>query len=211
MCAALAVQLHLVIYHELVNVQVETLDHLRRAWTRIADRYPAYDLLLPGASSFVCQAEECDAHCCRTFSVPVGEADARRMQTVTGLQLVDFLESVDGKPIELPLAEPYLLARSDNACKLLADDLGCSQYAGRPSACRAYPHQVLYISAETGRPVALAPDLVESTIARSCSGASDVFALLLRHLECPGFTGPPLSEQQWADLLLQIATSLMRS
>lgn len=194
-----------VIYHETVNVQPGTLRRLRDTWRRVAPEYPAYDLLLPGDPAFICQAEACAAHCCRTFSVPVGEADLCRMQTVTGLQPVDFLESEDGTPIALPLAEPYLLARSDGQCRLLGDDLTCTRYEGRPTACRVYPHQVLWVSERSGRPVNPGAGRVEENFARWLSGEGDTVALLLRHLECPGFTGAPIDEDRWAALLLETA------
>lgn len=188
-----------------MNVQAGALDRVRRTWARVARHYPAYTLLLPGDPAFICQPEACSAHCCRTFSVPVGDADVRRMQTVTGLQPADFLESEDGKPIALPLAEPYLLARRDGRCRLLGEDLACTRYEGRPTACRVYPHQVLWVSRKSGRPVSPGPGPVEQAIAASLAGSGDAVALLLRHLECPGFTGPPLDERRWAALLLETA------
>ena len=188
-----------------MNVQPRALQRLRDTWRRIASDYPAYDLLLPGAPAFICQAEACSAHCCRTFSVPVGEADVRRMQTATGLQPVDFLESEDGKPIALPLAEPYLLARSGGRCRLLGDDLACTHYDGRPTACRVYPHQVLWVSEQSARPVYPGIGAAQEAVSATLAGTGDAVALLLRHLECPGFTGEPIGERQWATLLLETA------
>ena len=168
-----------------------------QAWKGISPRYEAYALLLPGDPSFICQPHVCDAHCCRKFSVSVGEADRARMERETALAPVQFLESEAGTPITLPLAKPYLLRRAENRCAMLAPDLGCSVYSGRPDACRQYPYQVLFASVEGGiarpsRDEALA-------LLASDSGAGPV-ALLVRHIECPGFTGEPLSSADWQTL-----------
>lgn len=160
------------------------------AWGVIRARYPSYDLVLPGANSFNCRAETCNAWCCRALSVPLGDVDVERMERVTRLAPADFLECENGEPIALPLRDPYLMARAGGACVLLGKDLACSRYHGRPAACRLYPFQVLVVDEREGRPV------------RPGTGA---IPLLLRHRECPGFTGPPLQEEAWATLLRETA------
>ncbi len=169
----------------------------QQAWNGISPRYEAYALLLPGDPSFICQAQVCDAHCCRKFSVSVGDADRARMERETRLAPVEFLESEDGEPITLPLARPFLLRRAGNGCAMLAADLGCSVYTGRPDACRQYPYQVLFANAEGGiaRP---SPEDALALLAND-SPAGPV-ALLVRHIECPGFTGDPLTADTWQTL-----------
>ncbi len=159
-----------------------------RLWRAVASRYPSYDLVLPGENSFICRAATCNAWCCRALNVPLGDGDVARLEGVCGLARAEFLESVDGEPITLPLAEPYLLARREGACALLGEDLACSQYEGRPAACRLYPFQALLLDPETGRPVRAA-------------AAGGSAPLLLRHRECPGFTGPPMGEPEWQEKL----------
>lgn len=114
----------------------------------------------------------------------------QRMEGASGLAPARFLECEDGEPIALPLADPYLLARRDGACALLEAGGACSQYAGRPAACRLYPYQVAWLDGKTGNPSG-----------RDRGGA---IALLLRHRECPGFTGPRLSEEGRAGLLAEM-------
>lgn len=171
---------------------------MQRTWDGIKERYQAYGLALPGSARFICQAELCDAHCCRAFSVTLGEAEASRMERESGLQPVQFLECEDGKPIALPLAQPFLLARSDNRCRMLGDDLACTQYHGRPNACRLYPHFVVFIDEAASRPVTADLD----GIVRSFESPSEgpYVPLLLRHVECPGFTGAPMARTEWETL-----------
>lgn len=163
---------------------------LRRLWRAVASRYSSYDLVLPGENSFICRAATCNAWCCRALSVPVGDADAEWMQRASGLPPAQFLECENGEPIALPLAEPYLLARREGACSLLGKDLLCSRYEGRPVACRLYPYQPAWLDVETGKPMS--------------RGAVGAIALVLRHRECPGFTGPPLGEEEWVELVASL-------
>jgi Fe-S-cluster containining protein len=169
----------------------------RRAWNGISPRYEAYALLLPGDPSFICQPQVCDAHCCRKFSVSAGEADRSRMERETGLSPVEFLESEDGEPTTLPLARPYLLRRAENRCAMLGDDLACTAYTGRPDACRQYPYQVLFANAEGGL---ARPSREEALALLANDGSAGPVALLVRHIECPGFTGEPLSADTWHSL-----------
>lgn len=169
-----------------------------RTWDLVRERYAAYDLVLPSTPRFICQAAECSAHCCKVFTVALNESEAERMVRESGLPRSAFLETEDGEPIVLPLADPYVLKRGPGCCALLGDDLLCSQYEGRPDACRLYPHQVLFVDTESGRPVGPDPDAFRRVI----GGAADnPMPLLLRHLECPGFTGEPLGDDAWYGLL----------
>jgi Fe-S-cluster containining protein len=174
------------------------IERMRRTWEAIAARYQAYHLALPGSARFICQAELCDAHCCRAFSVNLGDAEVARMQRDSGLELVEFLECEDGAPITLPLAQPYLLGRGDNRCRLLAENLSCTQYHGRPNACRLYPHFVVFIDPIANRPVTADLEAIGQSFAQA---AGPLVPLLLRHVECPGFTGPPMEAPEWEALL----------
>ena len=172
---------------------------METAWDAIAARYRAYTLALPGSPRFICQAALCDAHCCRAFSVNLGEAEVQRMERESGLLPVHFLECEDGAPIALPLAQPYLLARANNRCRLLGDDLACTQYHGRPNACRLYPHFVVFIDAAANRPVTADREGIDRSFPPT--SAAPYVALLLRHVECPGFTGPPMTAVEWEALM----------
>ncbi len=168
---------------------MERIDALRET---LRERYPAYSLVVPGDPSFVCQASSCEALCCHRFSVPVSEAGAGRMERSSGLPRRAFLECEDGVPIALPMVEPYLLRRSDGHCSLLRADMACGQYEGRPDACRLYPHQVLFLDS-TGMP--------QETLPRG-----EAEPLLIRHNDCPGFTGPPLTPDEHHATLRATAT-----
>jgi Fe-S-cluster containining protein len=174
---------------------------MRQAWERLADRYRAYSLCLPGSASFICQAQLCKAHCCRAFSVNLGEGEVARMEAASGLAAVRFLECEEGEPIVLPMAQPYLLARADNRCRLLGDDLACTQYHGRPNACRLYPHFMIFFDAETERPVTAEQQGMRASFSRP---GEPYTPLLLRHVECPGFTGPPMTDDAWERLAGEI-------
>lgn len=183
------------------------LARIAAAWATLAPPWEAYRLVLPGDASFICQPEVCRAHCCRAFSVALGDHEMARLQQRSGLLPEAFLEVEDGRPVRLPLARPYLLARSENRCALLGADLRCTQYEGRPDACRLYPHFVVAINQATGRvergtDVGLAAR-VTGALAGSLQG--EVVPVLLRHVECPGFTGPPLDSDAWARLFLETA------
>lgn len=176
---------------------------IHEAWTRIQPRFTAYELVMAGTPMFVCRASQCEAHCCRVFSVALGDREVERLASSTGRAPVTFLESEDGEPLRLPLLQPFLLSRTDGHCSLLADPELCGAYEGRPDACRLYPHFVIAIDQETGRPVHGDPDAIEVAV-RSvlAEGAlpSRLVPLLLRHLECPGFDGPALPEAAWRTL-----------
>jgi Fe-S-cluster containining protein len=178
---------------------------MQSIWESLSARYAAYQLALPGSPRFICQAELCNAHCCRVFSVNLGESEVERMQRASGLQPIQFLESEDGELVTLPLAQPYLLKRAGNHCAQLQDDLGCAQYEGRPNACHLYPHFVIFVDPESARPVQPEPVVMRSAMDAALDGdaLAHCVPLLLRHIECPGFTGPPMSETEWRELFEQ--------
>jgi Fe-S-cluster containining protein len=179
-----------------VAVSALAIDAIRAAWAGVSGRLGAYGLLLPGSASFVCQAELCQAHCCRSFSVSLGDGEVARM-AATGRQPITFLETEKGEPISLPLAQPYLLARRHGQCALLGRDLRCTAYEGRPDACRRYPHEVVF--AGEGGLVRLEPAEQRAALEATVAGrAGSPLALLLGHRECPGFTGPALTLDGWA-------------
>ena len=178
-----------------------------RAWQSLSPRYEAYSLIVPGTPSFVCQAELCSAHCCKAFSVSLGEDEVSVLAERSRLQPLHFLELEDGEPITLPLAKPYLLARRGGQCALLGPDLRCTQYHGRPDACRLYPHFVVGFDVANEKPVY---GDVAGMRAAIDSVAHDrplggLVPLLLGHVECPGFTGPPLAEAAFLALLAHTA------
>jgi Fe-S-cluster containining protein len=186
-------------------VEPAALEQIREAWSLIEPKMMAYRLLLPGDAAFICQPQSCGAHCCRAFSVSLGEREVEHMRRTSGLAPAAFLELEDGAPVRLPLANPYLLARSENHCALLAPDLSCSQYSGRPGACQLYPHFVVAVERGSGRSLRV-PGL--SGLVRGFLGPEHTGArvpLLLRHAECPGFTGPPLTVEAWAGLFQRTA------
>jgi Fe-S-cluster containining protein len=156
----------------------------------------------PETPEFHCQPDLCNAHCCRAFSVALGEREVERMQRLGGLRPEQFLELEDGQPVRLPLVQPYLLARAANRCALLGEDLRCTRYNGRPDACRLYPHFVVAFDLEITKPVRSArlslPGLVDRALAGRLEGP--VVPMLLRHVECPGFTGAPLGPTAWEQL-----------
>lgn len=176
---------------------------LRLLWARIATGYPGYAAVLPGDPAFLCQAQRCEAWCCRNLTVPIGDADAGRLAGFTGLPLSRLVESEDGVPLRLPLVDPYVLARRDGGCAHLGGDDTCTVYDGRPSACRLYPHQILFFD-DSGRPAAVRDPhaAVEALLNGEPGGVTPV---LVRHLPCPGFTGPPLSARAWAALAREVA------
>ena len=177
-------------------------DELQAAWARVEGRYGSYRLVLPGEPGFICQPHSCDAYCCRAFNVAVDEGEVERLRTASRLPASRFLESEDGEVLALPLATPFVLGREEGHCVFLSEELSCEQYDARPSACRSYPHQVVFVDSASGRaaqpPAEAGRRAVEAVVAgRSVEGA---LPLLLRHDQCPGFTGPPSTEEAWAGL-----------
>ncbi len=172
------------------------------AWGLVRSHYAAYELVAPGSPGFICLQGECPEHCCRKFTVNLGEAEVERLARYSQLEPVAFLESEGGQPIALPLAQPYVLSRTDGRCTLLGDDLVCSQYHARPEACRLYPHFVVAISRETSRPVYSDIEGINRAVTAAIRGETDrwLTPLLLRHLDCPGFGGPPLTANGWREL-----------
>ncbi len=176
---------------------------LEALWARVRERYGSYLLVLPGDPSFICQPHECDAYCCRAFNVSVGAGEAERLRESSGLPASRFLESEDGVPIALPLAAPFVLGRSEGHCVFLSAELTCDQYEARPDPCRSYPHQVVFVDAASGKPAQPSPEAGRRAVEAAAAGRLEEgpAPLLLRHDQCPGFTGPPSTEKAWADLL----------
>ena len=179
---------------------------LRDAWAAVAAKYEAYNLVLPGDPSFLCQPQECDAYCCRTFSVSLGEREVSHFAYESGLSAIEFLELEDGEPIALPLARPYLLARSDGSCSMLGGDLSCTEYEARPDACRLFPYQILFVDAGQHRNVRPSAEERVAAVAVMLGGGAggDVNAFLVGHTACPGFTASPLSGGDWEGLVRRI-------
>lgn len=178
------------------------LEQVASAWQLVRERFGAYSLVMPGTPSFVCQPEACDAHCCRAFSVTMGDSEAGRLARETGMARIQFLEIEDGEPIALPLAQPFLLARDDGHCRFLGPALACTVYPGRPNACRLYPHFVVYIDPVAGRVTTPSPgEALRAVEALLAGEALSPVPLLLGHVECPGFTGEALSDSAWRELL----------
>jgi len=175
---------------------------MRAGWQKLRPRFTAYELHLPGSPAFVSLAEACPSHCCKKYTVSLDERELARLTRFSGLEPVDVLECEDGQPITLPLAQPYVLARRDGRCALLGDDLRCSQYHGRPEACRLYPHFIIFFDEETERPVYSGVEALTASMRTVLDGGEpgSLIPLLLRHLECPGFTGDPISEEAWEAL-----------
>ena len=186
------------------------IDELKAAWTGVAARHAGHRLALPGDAGFICQPRSCEAHCCRAFHVAVNGAEAARLTEAGAGPASRFLESEDGEPLALPLARPYVLARRGGGCVFLDADLACERYAARPAACRLYPHQVIFVDGASGREARLTAEAEWRAIDDAIAGRAGLEAvpLLLRHGECPGFTGPPLSTEAWAALLRETQASL---
>ena len=175
---------------------------MERAWSEAAPRFEAYQLVLPGRPSFICQPLVCTAYCCHAYSVSLGEAEVARFSRFQELEPVEFLElDVDGTPVTLPMAQPYLLARSENHCKMLSPELGCSAYEGRPNACRLYPHFVVFWDHQKQSARTVPSRAVGAAFEAAARGnVPRLVPLLLGHTECPGFTGAPLQPTEWAEL-----------
>jgi len=179
-----------------------------RTWAEVAERFPNYDLVTPGTPSFVCLTGDCPVHCCKRFSVSLGERERDRLEAVHGIAPGDFLEMVDGEPLAMPLAQPFLLARREGRCVLLRDDLLCGAHEGRPDACRLYPHFVLFFQRETLRPNHADTEGMRTAMHAVLAGDLDAMPyvpLLVRHRECPGFVGPPYGEGEWRALFAETA------
>jgi len=190
-------------YHARVTPSPQAIQTISTAWETIRERYGAYTIALPGVPTFHCQPHLCDAHCCRAFTVNLGDAEVQRMRAASGLVPARFLESEHGEPIALPLAQPYILARRDNHCALLDASLGCGQYEGRPNACRLYPHFLLFFDSTTARPVHGDIAAIQRAIGDLHAGNEfeHLVPVLVRHVECPGFTGAPMTEADWLALV----------
>lgn len=176
---------------------------LRAAWGRVEARYGSYHLVLPGEPSFICQPQTCDAYCCRAFNVALDEDESARLEDGSGWPPSRYLESEEGEPIMLPLATPFVLGRREGHCVFLSDELSCEQYEARPSACHSYPHQVVFVDATSGRAAQPSPEAGRRAVEALVAGRTEEgpLPLLLRHDQCPGFTGPPSTVETWTGLL----------
>ena len=69
---------------------------MRAGWQKLAPRFTAYELHLPGSPSFVCLVEKCPAHCCKIYTVSLNAPELERLTRFSGLEPVDLLECEDG-------------------------------------------------------------------------------------------------------------------
>lgn len=189
----------------------ESLDGwLRDLWQRVASRCPEFEVVLPGAASFVCRAGQCPEHCCRVFTiVPLGDREVVRLSRASGLHPLELIECDEGVPLThraLPAARPYFLARRDGVCRFLGEDLLCSQHGGRPDACRVYPYYLFFFDPVAAEPVKADWHDMATTIeglsrGDAPAGERVLAPLLLRHRECPGSTGPAMRRDAWLVLV----------
>lgn len=173
------------------------------AWEKMSERFAAYSLVIPGTTAFRCLASECTEHCCNRYTVNLSAHDVDRVVRVSGLAPRAFLECEDGEPLALPLAQPYILARAGGTCVFLAGDMSCGHYEGRPNACRMYPHFVLFVDRETGKPTYGDTTAIARSFADWLAGGeASLVPVLMRHRACPGFEGArKLGTDEWLEIL----------
>ena len=176
---------------------------MTKAWGQMAERFAAYALVVPGMTAFDCLVGDCTEHCCNRYTVNLSSGDVDRVARYSGLAPRDFLECEDGEPLALPLAQPYVLARAEGTCVFLATDMSCRNYEGRPNACRMYPHFVLFVDPDTGRPTYGDTEAIRKSFAAWLDGREgNLVPVLMRHRACPGFEGARrLEEQEWREIL----------
>jgi len=189
-------------YHGPVPGTPFPADVLTQIWESIRHRFAAYEHALPGSASFICKTDLCNCFCCKSYTVNLGEPEVARFAASSGLPTPRFLETEGDEPIILPMAQPYVLRRENSRCAFLGDDLRCTQYHGRPDACRLYPYFILVIDREAARPVYADRDKIQGAVAAFARNdtAHPFLPILVQHSECPGFTGPPMSEADWHTL-----------
>jgi Fe-S-cluster containining protein len=181
---------------------VSLAERSRAAWAAIAARFGGYGFVGPETPAFRCLSSACPVNCCRPFTVALDAEDLERFLRLSGLPVESVVECEGGVPVVLPLAEPYVLAREGGACRFLGADGRCTQYEARPTACRLYPYQVVFVDEGTGRLIAPSPERVrEAMAALEGVGGVGTVPVLLFHRACPGFVGEPLGEVAWLRLL----------
>ena len=180
---------------------------MESAWTEMAGRFGAYELVVPGSTAFQCLMAACPKHCCNRYTVNLSDHDVARVVRYSGLSPRNFLECEDGEPIALPLAQPFVLGRAEGTCVFLGPDMACQQYSGRPNACRLYPHFALFVDGDTGSPTYGDTPSIARSLGAWLSGRKDVLVpILMRHLDCPGFVGEArLRESEWLLILRETA------
>jgi Fe-S-cluster containining protein len=94
-------------------------------------------------------------------------------------EVVRLAGQVDVWEVVEERAAMVLMRQSDDACVLLTGDLRCGEYEVRPKGCRDYPFRL------------------ELSEGRS--------PLVTRDLACPGFVGPPMTNQEYEELVASLA------
>lgn len=128
-------------------------------------------LALSETFSFSChKGVKCFTECCRMLELALTPYDVLRLRLATGLtsgQLLDEYIIVEQDPGE-PFPRFYLTMVDDGraSCVFVAEN-GCTVYAHRPSACRAYP---------LGR-----------AVTRGRNGAAEEHFVLMQEPHCKGF------------------------
>lgn len=116
---------------------------------------------------------KCFTECCRLLELALTPYDVLRLRLATGLtsgQLLDAYIIVEQDPGE-PFPRLYLTMVDDGraSCVFVAEQ-GCTVYAHRPSACRAYP---------LGR-----------AALRCANGTTEEHFVLMQEAHCQGFAEP---------------------
>ena len=124
--------------------------------------------------NFSCHKDvKCFTECCRLLELALTPYDVLRLRLATGLtsgQLLDDYIIIEQDPGE-PFPRLYLTMVDDGraSCVFVAEQ-GCTVYAHRPSACRAYP---------LGR-----------AASRRADGSMEEHFVLMKEAHCQGFAEP---------------------
>jgi Fe-S-cluster containining protein len=165
---------------------------------------------LPGQPKFVCAQANCTNSCCKDrgempFQVPVSLAFREAVRATR--------EISDSQFVRIEADMPSLVKDSSGKCVFLDSQRQCTVYDIRPVDCATYPFDLAFFDLRHDGNLAKinhrdlfrrAGDTPPPFFTRTTLGYNCIVPLIIYHSRCPGFTGEPVTIQEYISLVDQI-------
>ena len=182
---------------------IELVGRCASWFTRFAqERRSALRPYMPGNPTFICAKEKCTKTCCkfsRSHLVVVWGEFADAVKDQYGLEYKDFIAQYPGFHA--------LKSREERKCVFVDDCNHCKIYDLRPPQCVSYPFELAFfrlkpngkLSLENTTDVYRHAEMARKPLEFYKAGSPDNFLipLVVYDSDCPGFTGPPLSIEEY--------------
>jgi Fe-S-cluster containining protein len=164
---------------------------------------------LPGTPKFICAQEKCTKTCCKfsqSHLVVVWGEFADKVKAERGLEYTDFIDQYPGFHA--------LKSRDQRKCVFVDDNNHCGIYNLRPHQCVSYPFELAFfrlrpngtLSLENTSDVYRRAESAKEPLEFYKAGSAYDFLIpiVVYDSDCPGFTGPPISTEEYLKMAGEI-------